>query len=137
MPCRSGSPHGVFSSAGAAAAGDCACVRVSGAETMAPTAAAVIATRMMESEKRSRMAVSCWLAVGLLERVLLDAHEVRGIVLGGRARTAALRKRQVLDPRRPQHGREGIVAFDAAWLVVDPVLLLALSGELLADGPPP
>src|SRR5580704_630935 len=135
MPCRSGSPHGVFSPAGAAAAGDCACVRVSGAETTAPTAAVVIATRMIESEKRSRIGVSCWLAVGLLERVLLDAHEVGGIVLGGRTRTASLCERQVLDPRRPQHGRERIVSFDAARLVVDPVLLLALSGELLADGP--
>src|SRR5580704_8179333 len=101
----------------------------------APTASAARATPITGPERRSRMVVSFGGAAVLLERILLDAHEVGGIVLGGRAWAAALRKRQVLDPRRPQHGREGIVSFDAAWLVIDPVLLLALSGELLADGP--
>src|SRR6516165_11357032 len=59
----------------------------------------------------------------------------RCIILGQRIGALAFRKLAVLLARRLHHGRESLVALDAARLVVDPVLGLALAGEILLDGP--
>src|SRR5215471_18390649 len=50
-------------------------------------------------------------------------------------RTASLRKGELFSTRSPHQSRETIVSFDAARLVIKPVLLIALPGELLLDGP--
>src|SRR5215469_6990163 len=125
MPCRSGSPHGVFSD------WPSACVRVITPALRAPAAATAIAAVMVNPESRSRMFVSS------LERIGLDADKIRRIILGRRVGAKSLRKREILDTRRLQHRRKRIVAFDAARLVIDAVRLLALLGELLAHRPRP
>src|SRR5580700_5447733 len=63
------------------------------------------------------------------------AHKSRGGVLGCRIRASPLRKGEVFYAGSTQQSREAIVSFDAARLVVDPILLVALPGELLLDGP--
>jgi hypothetical protein len=61
MPCRSGSPQGVFSAAAVGAvpeaAGPCACVPTTDKE-MTPTAAPAMAAVIIEPENISRMMVS-------------------------------------------------------------------------------
>src|SRR5258708_3984251 len=104
--------------------------------TTAPTAAAATATVMIEREYRSRMTSSliCF-QLSLLQRVIFDAHEIGGVVLCRRVRAPTLRKRELLGAGSPHQPRQAIVSFDAAGLVVKPVVLVALPGELLADGP--
>src|SRR5215831_13754350 len=50
-------------------------------------------------------------------------------------RTASLRKGELFSTRSPHQSRETIVSFDTARLGIKPVLLIALPGELLLDGP--
>src|SRR5215470_11058553 len=118
------------------------------AEMTAPTEAAVIATVSIESAKRSRMRASlcCWhhcsgvlllLRSLLLERIVFNAHEIRRVVLGCRVRAAPFRMSEFLQPRSPDQPWMAVISLDAAGLVIEPVLLVALSCELLLDGPGP
>src|SRR5690349_4445932 len=132
MPCRSGSPQGVLSEE-ACADGACADVLLTDID-MAPSAAAATATVTSEPENRS--SIDGLLAV-LLERILLNAHEVRGVVLGGRVGAMPLRERKVLHAGRLHHRREREISLQAARLVIDPVGLVALAGPFLLDGPGP
>src|SRR3954462_11596982 len=95
MPCRSGSPHGVFSD------GACADVCEIDRQT-APTAATPRATVIIVPERRTGMRVSCALRL-LLQRILFDADEIGGVVLGGRVWPAALREGEFFDSRRQHH----------------------------------
>src|SRR5262249_32458268 len=117
---------------------------------IAPTVAAATATVSMEIPKRSRMRVlpvffwricfasALLLAFSLLlQRIVFNAHEIRGVVLGRRVWATSLRIGQLFHTCTPQQPRMAIVSFDAARLVVEPVVLLALSREILFDGPGP
>src|ERR1700732_2761700 len=103
----------------------------------APTAAAAMATVMVETENRSSMRVSFCPAVVLLERILLNAHEISGVVFCRRVRASSLRKGELFQARRQHHRRVRVVPFDAAGLGINSVFLVALPGELLLDGPRP
>src|SRR5712671_3938359 len=75
MPCRSGSPQEVFSAGAVAeAAGAWADVPVMDADMAAPTAAATIATVIVEPEKRSSMIISFRLAWCYFSRFCSKAH---------------------------------------------------------------
>ena len=69
----------------------------------------------------------------LLEQIVSD--KARGVVFCRRVRTSSLRKGEVFYARRPHHRREAHVSFDAARLVINPILLVALFCELLLGGP--
>src|SRR5882724_9450434 len=97
------------------------------------TAAAAMATVIIEPENLSRMTVSSWLLFLLLQRIRISPSGC--VVLGQRIRPASLGKLAVLLARRLHHGRKAEVSFDAARLVINSVLLVALLGELLLDGP--
>ena len=73
-----------------------------------------------------------------LQRIVVNARKSDGGVLGRRIGTASLRKGAVFHARAHAAvpGRP-IVSFDAARLVIDPVFLVALPGELLLDRPWP
>src|ERR1700739_1498171 len=101
------------------------------------TAAAGIATVIIEGANRARLMVSSYLYLALLQRILFHAHKIRGGVFCCRVRTASLRKGAIFHARSQQQGWEGIVSFDAARLVIRFVLLVALFGELLFGGPGP
>src|SRR2546430_12146650 len=117
------------------------------AEMTAPTEAAAMATVSMEIAKRSRMRVLPDLFGALrhrllvrsllLQRIVFNAHEVRGVVLGRRVWAAPLDIGQLFHARSPKQARMAIVAFDAARLVVEPVVLVALPREILLGGPGP
>src|SRR6266545_2913453 len=117
------------------------------AEMTAPTEAAAMATVSMEIAKRSRMRVlpdffgalrhRLLVRSVLLQRIVFNAHEVRGVVLGRRVRAAPLRIGQLFHACSPYQPRMAIVAFDAARLVVEPVVLVALPRELLLRAPRP
>src|SRR5262249_45073809 len=66
-----------------------------------------------------------------------DVNESAHIVLGCRMRTPLIGEGEVCLARREQHRWQGVVSFDAARLVIDAILLVALPGELLFDGPGP
>src|SRR5882672_5576383 len=104
-------------------------------EMVAPTAAAAMVTVIIERKYRWRMMVSFCLQSTLLQRIIFDAHKVRGVVFCRRVRTSTLRKGEFFHARSPHQPREAIVSFDAARLVVKSVLRVALFGELLLDGP--
>src|SRR6267378_3742792 len=112
-------------------------VRVIDTEMTALTAAAAIATVIIELENRSRTMVSFYCFLASLQRILFNAHEIRGVVFCGRVRPSSLRKSEVFHARSQQQRRERIVSFDAARLVIRFVFLVALFGELLFDGPRP
>src|SRR5215831_4851515 len=63
------------------------------------------------------------------------AHESCDAVLGCRVRASALRKGEVFHARSTQQPRQAIVSFDAARLVIDSAVLIALLREFLPDGP--
>src|ERR1700751_4258501 len=56
---------------------------------------------------------------------------------GCRIGTSSHPKSKLFRAGSPQQSRKAVVSFDAAWLDIKPVLLVALLGELLADGPRP
>src|SRR5262249_22204525 len=64
-------------------------------------------------------------------------HKSCGAVFGCRIGASTFRKGEVLNARSAQQPREAIVSFEAARLVIDSVLLVALLGELLLYGPRP
>src|SRR6267154_1687714 len=101
------------------------------------TAAAAIATVIIELENRSRTMVSFYSFLALLQRILFNAHKICGVVFCCWVRTSSLRKGEVFHARSQQQRRERIVSFDAARFVIRFVLLVALFGELLFDGPWP
>ena len=49
--------------------------------------------------------------------------------------TSSLGKGRLFRADSPQQPRKAVVSFDAAWLGINSVVLVALLGELLADGP--
>src|SRR5215471_5637194 len=104
-------------------------------EMTAPTAAAAIATIIVERRNRPRMMVSFCLQLKLLQRIIFNAHKIRGVVFCRRVRTSTLRKGEFLRARSSHQPREAIVSFKATRLVVKSVLLVALPGELLLDDP--
>src|SRR3984893_15052710 len=61
----------------------------------------------------------------------------RYVVPGCRIRTSSLGKSTLFHAPSMQHPREAHVSFDAARLVINSVLLVALPGELLLGGPWP
>src|SRR5258708_33376359 len=70
------------------------------------------------------------------QRILFrKADKSRGAVLGGRIRALTLRKGAVFHARSTQQPREAIFSFEAAGLVINPVRLIAILGELLLYGP--
>src|SRR5467141_3493988 len=101
------------------------------------TAVAAIATVIIDIENRSPTMVSFYSFLASLQRLLFNAHKIRGVVFCCRVRTSSLRKGEVFHARSQQQRRERIVSFDAARLVIRFVLLVALFGELLFDSPWP
>src|SRR5207244_12474293 len=137
VPWKSGSPQGVFSAGavtGAAGAG--AGVRVMDTEMTALTAAAAMATIIIEPEKRSPMMVSCCLQLTSLQRIRITFRNLYAVP-GRRVRTSSLRKRELFQAPSMQQPRETIVPFDAARLGVNSVLLVVLPDEILLGGPWP
>src|SRR5215471_5834793 len=57
------------------------------------------------------------------------------IVYGDRIGTSPFRKSGLFNAPSMQKSRESVVAFNAAWFGINPVLLVALLAELLVDGP--
>src|SRR6266849_5978962 len=106
------------------------------AEMTALTAAAAMATHIIEPENRSRMMVSLCLQLPSLQRIWITVRDFYA-VLGCRIRTSSLRKRELFEAPSMQQPREAIVSFDAARLGIYSVLLVALPGELLLGGPWP
>src|SRR6516162_787218 len=56
---------------------------------------------------------------------------------GCRIGTSSLGKGRLFRADSPQQPRKAVVSFDATWLGINSVVLVALLGELLADGPRP
>src|ERR1700674_3174019 len=107
-------------------------------EMTALTAAAAMATVMIEPENnRSRMMVSFYLELTLLQRIFFDTDKIRGAIFCRRVGASTLRKGDLFHARSPHQPRETIVSFDAARLVIKSVLLIALPGERLPGGPWP
>src|SRR5262245_9477233 len=77
--------------------------------------------------------------MSLLQRVLqnLGICKIRRVVRGRWIGTASLRKGGVFHAPSMQQPRETIVAFDAARLGIDTVLLVALLREFLFESPRP
>src|SRR5262249_44672223 len=75
------------------------------------------------------------LAGSLLQRILLDGQHTTYVVLGSRIGTSSLHKRPLFRASSMQQPRQAIVSFDAARLVINSILLVALPGELLLGGP--
>src|SRR6266852_6092893 len=75
----------------------------------------------------------------LLQRVLenLGLCKIRRVVRGRGIGTASLRKGEVFDAPSMQQPWETIIAFEAARLGINSILLVALPAELLLDGPGP
>src|SRR4029453_851476 len=73
----------------------------------------------------------------LLERIVFNAHEIGCVVLGGRVWAAPFRVGGLLHARSANKPWMAVVSFDAARLVIEPVVLVALLCELLLDGPGP
>src|SRR5215470_18134834 len=75
----------------------------------------------------------------LLQRVLqrLGRSKVRRVVHGRGIRTTSLRKRKVFHPPSMEQTGKALIAFDAARLGVESILLVTLSREFLLDGPGP
>jgi hypothetical protein len=64
-------------------------------------------------------------------------HEACCVILGRGIGTSAPRKGKVFDARRMQQSRKAIISFNAARLVVNPILSVALSGVFLLSRPRP
>src|SRR5437016_4425007 len=131
MPLKLGLPPTVAGRA----AGAWPDVPVMDTEITALTAAAAMATDIIEPEKWRRMMVSSCLRLTLLQRIVFNAHEIGGVVFCRRVRTSPFRIGELLGAPSPQQPRKAIVPFDAARLVIGSVFLVALPGELLLDGP--
>src|ERR1041385_67828 len=123
----------------------------------APTASAMTDIGI-DNEKRSRMMASLHLVffvysflygdlrspivklpcrTSLLERILFHTDEISGVVLGGRVRAAALSIGELFHAGAKHQLRVTIIAFNAAGLVVDAILLLVLPGVFELGGPGP
>ena len=59
------------------------------------------------------------------------------VVCGSRIGTSPCRKSGLFHAPSMQKSRESVVAFNAQWFGINPVLLVALLAELLLDGPRP
>src|SRR2546423_14546852 len=105
-------------------------------DTTTPIAAVAMASVIIELKMRSRMMVTLSFAM-LLERILFDADKIGGVVFCGRVGAFSLCKGEVFHARRVHQACETIISFDAARLVINPVLLIILPGELLFYGPGP
>src|SRR5258708_12355159 len=73
----------------------------------------------------------------LLQRILPSGYQATYAVLGSRIGTSALGKGALFHAPSLQLSRQGIVSFGAARLVINSILFVPLSGELLAGGPKP
>src|SRR6516165_1859382 len=114
-------------------AGDWPVVGVIDMPMRAPSAAAVTATTIMEPERRSNMrSPPCTMGL-LVQRI--EGGTPRCIVLRQRIRPASLRKLAVFLARRLEHRGIAYISFNAARLVINPVCLFVLLGELLRDSP--
>src|SRR5207245_178482 len=76
-------------------------------------------------------------AGALLQRILLNGQHTTYVVHGSRIVTSSLRKGALFHAPSMQQSRQAIVPFDAARLVINSVLIVALPGELLLGGPWP
>src|SRR5262252_8162615 len=109
------------------------------AEMTAPSAAAAIATVIIEPVRRSNIlltSLALFFFPALAGRRLLLLQRIRllisrRVVLGQRVGSFSLRKGAVFEARRLHHRGKAFVSFDAARLVINLVLLLALPGEFL------
>src|SRR2546428_1172757 len=111
-------------------------------ERIALTAAAAMATVIIERRNQSRMMVSLFPCSGyrttwLIERILCKGHNTLHVVAGRRIRTSSFRKGALFYAPSTQQPREAIVSLDAARLVINSVVVVALLGELLLDRPRP
>src|SRR5438445_12108043 len=111
-------------------------------ERIALTAAAAMATVIIERRNQSRMMVSLFPCSGyrttwLIERILCEGHNTLHVVAGCRIRTSSFRKGALFHAPSTQQPREAIVSLDATRLVINSVVLVALLGELLLDHPGP
>src|ERR1700682_406515 len=70
---------------------------------------------------------------GLFQR----KQRVVRVVYGGRIGTSPFRKSGLFHAPSMQKSRESVVAFNAEWFGINPVLLVALLAQLLLDGPRP
>src|SRR6201990_2337097 len=75
-----------------------------------------------------------WVAGGPLRQ---QQQPVIRVCYGGRIRTSPFRKSGLFHAPSMQKSRESVVAFNAPWFGINPVLLVALLAELLLDGPRP
>src|SRR5215831_16490685 len=73
----------------------------------------------------------------LPQRIVLKQKTAFYVVYGSRIGPASLRKGQFFYAPSVQQSRKAEVSFDAARLVIKPVLLVALLGELFLHGPRP
>src|SRR5215470_5567191 len=71
----------------------------------------------------------------LIQRILPNRLHPTDGVLGSRVGAAALREGPLLHAPSVQQSRQAVVSLEAARLVINPVLLVALPGELLLHGP--
>src|SRR5579863_2297935 len=73
----------------------------------------------------------------LLQRIVFDAHKICGIVANSWVGTFSLGKGGLCHALSPHQPRGSVVSLDATRLVINSVLIVALPGELLFDGPGP
>src|SRR5438445_11928781 len=104
-------------------------------ERIALTAAAAMATVIIERRNQSRMMVSLFPCSGyrttwLIELILCKGHNTLHVVAGCRIRTSSFRKGALFHAPSTQQPREAIVSLDAARLVINPVAVPALPGRL-------
>src|ERR1700755_1705168 len=75
-----------------------------------------------------------WVAGGPLRQ---QQQPVIRVCYGGRIRTSPFRKSGLFHAPSMQKSRESVVAFNAAWFGINPVLLVTLPAALLLDRPWP
>src|ERR1700692_716350 len=76
-------------------------------------------------------------AGALPQRISLGGQNTAYVVHSSRVRASSLRKGALFHAPSMQQPWQAIVALDAARLVINSVVLVALPGELLLDGPRP
>src|SRR5215471_7682066 len=108
------------------------------AETTAPSAAAAIATVIVEPKRRSSIEgppPSFGLPLRLPQRIVFYPHEIRGPVPCCGVRAARLRKRKLFHARSPQQPRQTVISLDAARLSIHSILLVAQLNVILLGSP--
>src|SRR5215470_4312801 len=100
-----------------------------------PSAFGNLFTKSANGQRRQRLGARQYCT--LLQRILPNRLHPADAIQGFRIGAASVREGALLHPPSVQQSRQAVVSLDAARLVIDPVLLLALPGELLLHGPGP